>query len=439
MKHILLAVTGMSPAVITETLWALRQQAGKVWPEEVHIITTLKGRQAMLEGTPAALEALVKEWKTPPLKFNPDFVYVVPDAEGHAVDDALTKEDQEALGDFIVSKVAALTSNDNLTIHASIAGGRKTMTYYLGYAMSLFGRPRDELSHVLVTDPRVEGNPAFFYPAFESRILPKRNASDPDIDAKNVDVILVDIPFVRQREIMPSKTLELLNQSKMRFRDMVNLINLGNARERIQLTFRDAGCQVIVSDRLGTIRATVTLVPMRYAFYKLMAEATREDGPIVERPQTDKKNADNALGMDKRLTRLLIEKLVACYTANDLPVKYDRSATLEENIGHIRYVAENHMNLKLLQNLGINERFTKTLDKLAPGLGHNMFDSLRNYVESDLKNELPENLTKAIAPCQIFDSEGERITFSADRRTSKTVKAVGYGLDLEVSQIVFLD
>ncbi|MBF4102237.1 hypothetical protein INT80_01850 [Gallibacterium anatis] len=36
-------------------------------------------------------------------------------------------------------------------MHVSIAGGRKTMGFFAGYALSLYGRAQDSLSHVLVS------------------------------------------------------------------------------------------------------------------------------------------------------------------------------------------------------------------------------------------------------------------------------------------------
>ncbi len=43
MPKILLAVSGMSPQIITETLYALHQE--QAWlPDEVHLITTLQGK-----------------------------------------------------------------------------------------------------------------------------------------------------------------------------------------------------------------------------------------------------------------------------------------------------------------------------------------------------------------------------------------------------------
>ncbi len=43
-KSILLAVTGLTPQVVTETLYALHQQ-GQTLPEQIHILTTAEGYQ----------------------------------------------------------------------------------------------------------------------------------------------------------------------------------------------------------------------------------------------------------------------------------------------------------------------------------------------------------------------------------------------------------
>src|SRR5213594_1168508 len=43
----LLAVTGMSPAVLTETVWALAQESPPIIPERVVVLTTFSGREAI--------------------------------------------------------------------------------------------------------------------------------------------------------------------------------------------------------------------------------------------------------------------------------------------------------------------------------------------------------------------------------------------------------
>jgi len=47
-RNILVAVTGQTPAVITETLWALGQQKG-LRVDEFRVINTVSGKRAILE------------------------------------------------------------------------------------------------------------------------------------------------------------------------------------------------------------------------------------------------------------------------------------------------------------------------------------------------------------------------------------------------------
>jgi hypothetical protein len=79
------------------------------------------------------------------------------------------------------------------------------MGFYIGYALSLFGRPQDRLSHVLVSPP-FESLPEFFYPASQTRVIHDRNGQA--LDAKEARVHLGAIPFVRLREGLPKRLLE---------------------------------------------------------------------------------------------------------------------------------------------------------------------------------------------------------------------------------------
>ena len=62
------------------------------------------------------------------------------------------------------------TLDDDTQLMVSIAGGRKTMGYYAGYALTLFGRHQDQLSHVLVSE-EFEGNRDFFFPTRQTEIV----------------------------------------------------------------------------------------------------------------------------------------------------------------------------------------------------------------------------------------------------------------------------
>jgi len=100
--------------------------------------------------------------------------------------------------------VQELTADDNSSLDVSLSGGRRTMTFYVGYALSLFGRPQDRLTHVLVEDEYFF-NTEFFYPTPEPLWVVRDDNTG--FDASKVEVTLADIPFVRLRGGLPSRLL----------------------------------------------------------------------------------------------------------------------------------------------------------------------------------------------------------------------------------------
>ncbi|MDP5132184.1 MAG: CRISPR-associated ring nuclease Csm6 [Paraglaciecola sp.] len=230
-KTLLLAVTGATPQVVTETLYGIYQQ-GLEWPDQIQIITTSIGKdQARLNLiTDGKLRALCQEYQLPEPHFNEASIHVIPDANGLPVADARTLEDQEALADFIVKVVANLAEDESTRIHASIAGGRKTMTFFLGYAMSIFGRKFDRLSHVLVSE-QFESNPQFYYPTKTPKIIQSRD--NIALDCSKAEVMLAEIPMISQRMINPKLISEF---SQFTYNDIVNAIQLENCPEQVSLT-----------------------------------------------------------------------------------------------------------------------------------------------------------------------------------------------------------
>ena len=90
--------------------------------------------------------------------------------------------DNDATADAITERLRAFTADPETALHVSIAGGRKTMGYYLGYALSLFGRPQDRLSHVLVSPP-FESHPQFYYPSPGERVIHTLGPNPQPLDA----------------------------------------------------------------------------------------------------------------------------------------------------------------------------------------------------------------------------------------------------------------
>lgn len=208
-RRILLAVTGLSPQVVTETLYALATRKGAPWiPHEVHVITTREGaeraRLALLSEEPAWFRRLCADYQLPFIAFESSHIHVVSDIEGRPLDDIRSPADNERVADVICERVRALTADPRTALHVSIAGGRKTMGYYLGYALSLFGRPQDRLSHVLVSEP-FESSWDFFYPTPYSRVIETRDRNL--ADTRDASVTLAEIPFVSLRHGLDERLL----------------------------------------------------------------------------------------------------------------------------------------------------------------------------------------------------------------------------------------
>ena len=157
-KNILIATVGASPAVVTETLWALmnpeKLRSGRnrerFVPDTVHVITTKHGQRLFRHfDLGRRIEELYRQHgETPPA------VHVdVPEVDGEPINDIRTQMENIAYADHLSAMLRNYTAAPETKVHVSIAGGRKTMTSFGHTALMFLGRPQDELSHVLVEPP----------------------------------------------------------------------------------------------------------------------------------------------------------------------------------------------------------------------------------------------------------------------------------------------
>ncbi len=263
MKKVLLAVSGLSPQILTESLYALAVSRSSAFiPDDIYLITTLEGadraRLLLLSEKPGWFHRLLRDYKLPQIRFDEQHIQVLETADGQPLRDIKTPEDNAVAADGITNFVRELTLDADSMIHASIAGGRKTLGFYLGYAMSLFGRPQDELSHVLVSSP-FESLLSFFFPTRNKEIIYAREGSKP-LDASQAQVWLANIPFVRMRQGIP----EVLQKGNARFSEVVA------AASKVFLA-----PSVIVETaarRITTSVGTVHLPPVELAFYRWLAK-----------------------------------------------------------------------------------------------------------------------------------------------------------------------
>ena len=211
-RRILVAVTGLSPQVVTETLYALAIKTTPAFvPTEIRLVTTKEGADRaellLLHPESGWFHRLRADYGLPPIAFELDRIHVLTDARGQPLDDIRSLADNTRAADIITDVIRALTQDADSALHVSIAGGRKTMGFYLGYALSLYGREQDRLSHVLVS-AHYESNQHFFYPSPTSRVIHTPPPNGRPLDARDAEVTLADIPFVRLREGLNRELME---------------------------------------------------------------------------------------------------------------------------------------------------------------------------------------------------------------------------------------
>jgi CRISPR-associated protein (TIGR02584 family) len=209
-RRVLLALCGLSPQVVTETLYALAvAQTPPFLPTRIEILTTEEGRQRtllqLLDPEDGAFPAFCREFELEALAgaLDPGAIGVIAGPDGPLAD-IQSEDDNRAAADAIIERIRMLTADPETALHVSIAGGRKTMGFLAGHALSLFGRPQDRLSHVLVAESFVT-HPDFFYPPKRPRMLYDR--MNRPVRTDQAQLVLADIPFLRLRGQLPENLL----------------------------------------------------------------------------------------------------------------------------------------------------------------------------------------------------------------------------------------
>ena len=160
-RLVLIAGIGTSPAVLTETVWALAHRETPQVPDEIVVITTKTGkarlRTDLIEGGvwKDLVDALVRERISGAerLRLGETSVRVLPNVDGDEIDDLRTADDNLCAADFMLRVIRQYTEDPSTVVFTSLAGGRKTMSALLFSCMSLLGREEDKIFHVLTNQP----------------------------------------------------------------------------------------------------------------------------------------------------------------------------------------------------------------------------------------------------------------------------------------------
>jgi len=208
-RRVLICATGLTPQVVTETVYALAVTQDEPFvPTEVHVVSTAVGcnsvRLNLLAKDTDHFASLRRDYHLAPIHFDESCLHVICDKNGAPIEDIRSPADNIAAADALTGLIAELTRDDDAAVHVSIAGGRKTMVFYGGYALSLYARPQDRLSHVLVSK-EFESLHSFFYPSPKPRTIYDKGHRA--FDASTAVVTLAEIPFVHMREDLPEDLL----------------------------------------------------------------------------------------------------------------------------------------------------------------------------------------------------------------------------------------
>lgn len=211
-KNILICVTGLTPQIVTETLYCLSVQR-KIKIDEIYILTTQKGRDVILgidnekwtPKTPLKNEIIkmCDRFKIQIPKFdNNDTHIIVAKEESIELSDIRTDKANQLFPNKVCQFLREITKDENNVLFCSISGGRKTMSVHLATALSIFGREKDKLLHVLTSS---ENEFKGFYPI--------NKKEDKELE-------LAEIPYIRLRSLLSA---EIKNKSilKMNYDEIV--------------------------------------------------------------------------------------------------------------------------------------------------------------------------------------------------------------------------
>jgi CRISPR-associated protein (TIGR02584 family) len=212
-KNILVAVSGLTPQIISETFYCLAVK-NKIIIDEIIVITTSRGRDVILgrdkeynkkRKYPPLEKELARMCKMYELKipsFKPKKNIICADEQSVELHDIRNDKDNILFPNKVCEVIKQKTGDKETVLHCTISGGRKTMSVDLAFALSLFGRMQDKLYHVLV-DESLEFSK--FFPETKS-------------EAKKLEI--AEIPYVRLRPLLGDVTQNKVF-TKMSYSDIV--------------------------------------------------------------------------------------------------------------------------------------------------------------------------------------------------------------------------
>lgn len=349
-RDIAVFVSGSTPQVITETLCALALKTPPVIPQDIYVVTTVKGRdlirEHLLKG--GVIAEMASDYGLSAIPLREQSIIVPRTADGAELHDIRNSAENECMGDAITSLMRRLTADSSTRLHCSIAGGRKTMGFYLGAALQLMGRPQDKLYHVLVT-PEFESNPDFFYKPRKEKIIECRamDGTTRKLSTAEAEISLAELPFVR-----------LGGKINLHGKDFRELVCEG--QREVDMAMVQPEVIVNLGQRTVSIgEMSIDMVPMHLLVYVTFLRQKTEHCRYPERPYCLECTDCFPMLVDLS-TPQAVEKMTSDYvaiygnrpvTAEEFRHRYPQGLppdTLRQNISRIKGVLKDHVDETML-------------------------------------------------------------------------------------------
>lgn len=276
---------GVSPAVLTETVWAMAHEGPDRIPSRVVVLTTVAGRARIEEdlfargGWQQLEDHLRAEELLPrgqPIRFGrtSEAIRLIPSPDGRSdVEDIHSTEECAVMAEFFSETLRSFTENADTRLTVSIAGGRKTMGALLHASMTLLGRAGDRMTHVLVSEPW-ERLPGFLFPGCAGAF--RHPDSGAPLHSRDARVTLAEVPFVPLRYLF-EREIQRFSGSFTRLMDSLRERSTGlDPNLRLRLDGNPDKPRARVGER------KLALSPMSFAFLLFFARRAADDeGPLA--------------------------------------------------------------------------------------------------------------------------------------------------------------
>jgi len=172
----------------------------------------------------------------------------------------------------VFSANGTLSPTGGIALVGSIAGGRKTMSAHLMTAFSVYARPQDRLTHVLVADASLENDDSFFYP----------KPGDPRYGHL---LDLVTVRFPRLRPVLSNDVIEGVPDDRRDLEGILNALQPQVASIRdvntVRVELRDQSARLVFLGMEGKAIDTCALTTTQAATLLAFAEARAAAGEAV--------------------------------------------------------------------------------------------------------------------------------------------------------------